>query len=210
MIHYSLDAMTEAGISEIAVVVGYQAEKIPDALKYRYPYLTFIYNERYNEGNALSIHAALSFVSDEPFVVCMGDHPISPEIIRCLLSHQGYGGCVLCVDREAWLSSQVNDATRVQVDSDGNITAIGKQLKAWNAIDTGVFKMTPRVFPVIDRLIEMSGEDVGISDVVRFMGDAGETFSTCDVSGMFWADVDTPEDYRTINSLMREKYADGL
>lgn len=60
MIHYSLDALTEAGISEIAVVVGYQAEKIPDALKYRYPYLTFIYNERYNEGNALSIHAARS------------------------------------------------------------------------------------------------------------------------------------------------------
>ena len=37
LIHYPLDALRLAGISEVAVVVGYQAGKIGDALAVTYP-----------------------------------------------------------------------------------------------------------------------------------------------------------------------------
>ena len=201
LIHYPLNALRLAGISEVAVVVGYQAGKIGDALAVRYPEVRLIYNEHYDDGNALSVGVAREFVGDDPFVLCMGDHPISPEIVESLLSHP-WDGCILCIDPKAVHPAQLNDATRVLVDQHGLIDRIGKDLKVWSAIDTGVFKMTQEVFSVIDYLVSRQGGDVGISDVVRHMGAAGQPFATCDVTGSFWSDVDTADDYAAVVSLL--------
>ena len=209
MVHYSLDALRSAGISDIALVIGYQAEKILEAFEETQPDLTFVHNEHYLGGNALSVYAARSFVSDEPFVVCMGDHPISGQIVRSLLSHD-MDGCVLCVDLEACHPSQVNDATRVLLDRSSRITAIGKRLNVWNATDIGVFKMTGDVFTAAERLMEYQGTQVSITDVVTLMVDEGYAFATCDVSGMFWADVDTQEDYLSVDSLLRDGYGERV
>ena len=209
LIHYSVDALSATGISEIAVVVGHQAQKIRDVLSETHPELTLIYNERYHGDNALSVYAARSFVMGEPFMVCMGDHPVSPEILQSL-SYDRRDGSVLCVDRGPWHTSQTNDATRVLVDSRGYIASIGKQLGAWNAIDTGVFKMTEEVFPAVEGLMESRGTRVGITDMVTAMGEGGRPFATCDVTGMFWADVDTLQDYHSVESLVREEYGERV
>ena len=51
---------------------------------------------------------------------------------------------------------------------------------------------------------------MSITDVVTFMGKIGQTFATCDVSGMLWADVDTVEDYEAVGSLLRENYGERV
>jgi len=38
------------------------------------------------------------------------------------------------------------------------------------------------------------------------MGDKGKHFQICDVSGQFWADVDTSEDYDSVRALLRGGY----
>ena len=209
LIQYSLDALDSAGISDVAVVLGYQAEKVEDAVRAIAPDVTFVRNEHFEEGNAISLRVARDFVGDGPFVLSMGDHTISPEMVRRLLSCRREG-CVLCVDQEAWHPSQLDDATRVLMDRSGDITAIGKRLKVWNAIDTGVFRMTADVFPVIDRLMEDEGLDVSLSSIVRWMGSNGLPFGVCDVSGLFWADVDTREDYQAVGDLLKELHGRRL
>ena len=54
------------------------------------------------------------------------------------------------------------------------------------------------------------GDDVGITDVVRYMGGVGKPFATCDVSGEFWADVDTLDDYESVDILLREQYGERV
>jgi 1L-myo-inositol 1-phosphate cytidylyltransferase len=139
----------------------------------------------------------------------MGDHLISPEIVQRLMSSRRRG-CVLCVDTAAWHPSQLDDGTRVMVGLSGEILSIGKRLAVWNAIDTGVFKMTRGFFPAIDHLMEENGLDVSITDVVRHMGRNGHRFGTCDVSSMFWADVDTQEDYLAMESLLKEQHGERV
>ena len=209
LIHYAVEALQAAEVSEIAVVVGYRGDQIVTVLGEAFPELTFLRNEQYSEGNALSVRVAEPFVGDEPFVLCMGDHAISNRIVSSLLSnHQA--GCILCVDPDARHPSQVDDATRVLVSPTGWIEAIGKHLEVWNATDVGVFSMTSGVFEAIDRLMFARGGDVGISDVVTLMGERGNPFGTCDVGGMFWADVDTMEDYHLVDSLVRETNGAGV
>lgn len=201
LIHYPISALWQAGVTEVAVVVGHNATKVEEALAEVLPGIKFLYNKNHLWGNALSIGVARDFVEDGPFVVCMGDHPISPEIVGRLLSHP-WDGNILCIDPKASHSAQLNDATRVLVDGNGYVDRIGKGLKTWNAIDTGVFKMTPFFFSAIDFLTGRQGMEVGISDVVRHMGAVGQPFATCDVGGAFWSDVDTLEDYLAIDSML--------
>ncbi len=204
IISYTLEALASAGILDICVVVGYLGEDVKRFLKKDYPLLTFVTNEDYQMGNALSLYAARFFVSDAPFVLCMGDHLIDSEIVRRLL-YNGERSCTLCVDHEARYSSQTNDATRVLLDASGRIVNIGKDLEVWNAIDTGVFRMTGEMFPVIEGLMESRGPMVSISDTLRLMGEERRPFTTCDVSGLFWADVDTLDDYISVDRLLEEK-----
>lgn len=201
LIHYPIKALLLAGVTEIAVVVGHNAAKVEEAVGSVYPEIKFLYNENFLGGNALSIGVARDFVADGPFVVCMGDHTISPEIVASLLSHS-WDGNTLCVDPDASLPAQLNDATRVLVGEEGYIDSIGKDLETWSAIDTGVFKMTKEVFSVIDLLTHRLGTEVGISDVVRYLGAIGRPFSTCDVGGAFWSDVDTLDDYAALESIL--------
>ena len=155
------------------------------------------------------MYAARSFVRREPFVVCMGDHAISAALVDRLMAGS-WDGCVLCVDAAAWHPSQINDATRVWLDDRGYVGQIGKELTVWNAIDTGVFQMTRDVFPAVEHLMHRRGHEVTITEVVRLMGERGRPFATCDVSGAFWADVDTPEDYESVAGLLREKYGERV
>jgi len=201
LIHYPISALRLAGVEEITVVVGHNAVKVERFLSELYPEIRFLYNANYRWGNALSIGVVRVFVEDNPFVVCMGDHPISNRIVENMLS-SSWNGTVLCVDPEATQPAQLNEATRVLVNDDGYIVRIGKDLQLWNAIDTGVFKMTPDVFPVIDLLTNRQGMNIGISDVVRHMCVNGWPFSTCDVEGEFWSDVDTLDDYVAIKRMM--------
>ena len=205
IITYPIDALVTAGITDISIVVGYRANEITGYLKKQYPNLNFSYNEDYDGDNALSVFAAHPFIGDDPFVLAMGDHLISPSIVTTLLSNRDINR-TLCVDAESNNASQLSDGTRVMADSMGRIIEIGKELKDWQSIDTGVFMMDAEVLYNIKYLMKHNGKRVSISEVVQHMADTGRHFQVCDVSGQFWADVDTAEDHDSVSNLLRGGY----
>jgi choline kinase len=88
----------------------------------------------------------------------------------------------------------MREATKVQMDSSGFISRIGKGLYRWDAIDTGVFLLTHRFIQVATELILHEGMGLEISEVIQHIVDFGGRFATCDATGLFWADMDTEED----------------
>lgn len=210
LICWTLDALVSVGITEVGVVVGYHAEKIINALQDVSPELSleFIENPDWRGENGRSLHAAREYAGDAPFVLCMGDHVASPNVIKSLVAMED-GPSVLCVDSNAELSFQVDDATKVVVGSEGNVVEIGKDLRWWNAVDTGIFRLDPVVFEATDYLIRSEGRGLELSQVVRLFTEENTPFATCDVNGMFWADVDTLEDYRAVERLMLQEVVNG-
>ena len=209
IITYPINALLAAGISDITVVVGYRGDEVTNYLEGLYPDLNFSYNEHYDGDNAVSVYAARSFVEDAPFVLAMGDHLISPSIVATLLSNSSLNR-TLCVDAVATSESQVSDGTRVMTDSMGRIIEIGKDLQIWQSIDTGVFMMDGEVLDNIEYLMTHQGTKVSISELVGHMAGGGRHFRTCDVSGQFWADVDTTEDHDSVSDLLRGGIDYGL
>ena len=201
LISYPIEALAAAGISEIAIVVGYLSDKVIEALGDGSNFgvrLQYIFNPDYLGGNAISVYKARDWAQGVPIVLCMGDHIIDSKLVRCLVNRLSLTE-TLCVDYTPAEYHQLAEATRVAVDSAGYINDIGKDVVCWNALDTGVFLLTDCFFQALDELIPRFGIDIEISDVIRFLVSRGHRFNTCGVSGHYWADVDTPEDLKMVN-----------
>ncbi|MEE8443336.1 MAG: sugar phosphate nucleotidyltransferase, partial [Dehalococcoidia bacterium] len=205
LIHRTLEALYSVGIDEVAVVVGHKAARVVPALMQECwdVHLEYIENHDWRGGNALSLSVARDFVMGGPFIMCMGDHLVSPEMLATVVAAEDQAN-VLCVDSQAWHPCQLDEPTRVLVGPEGLIAGIGKELAVWNAVDTGVFKLDGDVFEAIDHLKLKQGIDVEMSDVVRLFGHRSRPFGTCDILGSFWADIDTLEDYQSVDRLMGE------
>ncbi len=196
LIKYPIEALAAAGISEIAIVVGYMENQVIEALGSGCDYgvkLHYISNSDYLGGNAISIYKARDWAQGEPVVLCMGDHLIEREMVRRLLDRQVFKE-TLCVDYTPAQHHKLAEATKVTVDHAACIRDIGKALVNWDALDTGVFLLTEEFFQALYKLIQHRGIDVEISDVIRYLVSRGSPFDTCNVSGCSWADVDTEED----------------
>jgi len=202
LIYYPIQALAAAGINEIAIVVGYLASQVSEALGDGSHFgvrLEYVLNLEYQAGNAISVNKVRPWAAGEPFVLCMGDHLIEPGFVSRLLDGSPIAE-TLCVDFAPASHHSIAEATKVLMDSPGCIKHIGKELAYWNAVDTGVFLLTEKFLDAIDELIPELGLDVEIGDVVQFLVDRGFRFATCDVSGSFWADVDTEEDLNFVKT----------
>ena len=195
LIGYPIEAMAAAGISEIAIVVGYLGDKVAEVLGDGSSFdvkIHYIFNHDYMGGNAISVHKANDWTEGAPVVLCMGDHVIEKGLVSHLLNRPAVKE-TLCVDYTPAPHHQLAEATKVIVDKAGCIKGIGKSLAYWDALDTGVFLLTKNFFWALAELVPKFGINIEISDVIRFLINRGHRFGTCDVSGCFWADVDTEE-----------------
>jgi len=200
LISYPIEALVAAGISEIAIVVGYLGDKVIEVLGKSSDFgvrLQYIFNPDYLGGNAISVDKVRDWAQGEPIVLCMGDHLIERTLVKRLLDRQTFHE-TLCIDYTPAWHHQLAEATKVIVDSAGCIREIGKDLIHWDALDTGVFLLTENFFRALDELVPYLGIDIEISDVIRFLVSRGYRFDTFNASGCFWMDVDTEEDLNMV------------
>jgi len=196
LIRCPIEVLAAAGVSDIAIVIGYLGDSVIEALGNGDDFgvrLQYIYNSDYLGENAVSVYKAREWAQGEPVILCMGDHLIDGEIVKRLLCRSVLNE-TLCIDYTLAHHHELAEATKVTVDTAGYIKDIGKDLVNWDALDTGVFFLTENFFQALHELVQRRGIEVTISDVIRFLVGRGHTFDTCDVSGCFWADVDTKED----------------
>lgn len=206
LIEYTIDSFMQAGIRELVIVIGYRGEMIAKEIGNGSRYglkVSYAPNSCYEGGNGTSIYAARPFLADETFVLAMADHMIASSLLRRLLARKAVAD-TLCVDRSAKGIPQVNEATKVWVNDEDMVTQIGKGLKRWNAIDTGVFLFTPGIFLIVADLMQEHEGRCTVADaarrLIRLKG-----MQACDVSGAFWMDVDTPNDLQYAREALRRR-----
>ncbi|MEZ4224956.1 MAG: histidinol-phosphate transaminase [Polyangiaceae bacterium] len=198
-----LRALQESGIREAVVVVGHRGDEVRTAIESDPTLLLdlhFVDNERYLNKNGVSLLAAREFV-DRECVLTMADHLYSPELVRRLLSAElAADTCALAVDYDVERCFDLDDATKVKVDGT-RIADIGKEIAHYDAIDTGVFRIGPRLIEELARLDELQG-DCSLSEGVCALAERG-AFVTVDVGDVRWIDVDTPAALERAEAMLR-------
>ena len=182
--------LERAGVKEVGIVVGFMSEVLVSSLQ-KYDFsarLHFFQNDEFDKPNGTSLLKAASFVR-EPTYLLMSDHLWSPSLLDAvgrtqLTASQAALGVDYGIDR----CFDLPDATKVWVQ-EGRIRHIGKEIDRYNAIDTGVFLVTPAL---IEALRSVDGErGCSLSQGVAVLAEAGNMVAT-DTGDACWIDVDTP------------------
>ena len=182
-----------AGVERFFVVSGYRGEELRAALdvfsaREAIP-IVHVSNDEWQRGNGVSVLKARPFL-DGPFLLSMCDHLVDPAILRDLMASTPEPDTVtLAVDfNVAGSINDLDDVTRVMC-SNGRIQHIGKVIREFNAIDTGIFLCTPVIFDALE-VSQASGDD-SISGAMNVLArrDRARVF---DIQDRLWLDVDDP------------------
>jgi CDP-L-myo-inositol myo-inositolphosphotransferase len=205
----------EAGLSRFFVVTGCQAPRVEAFLSElavrRNLAISAIRNEAWEAGNASSLLAA-RHVLEGNFLLLVADHIFDPAILSRLLEQQLQPGeIVLAVDFRVDDTALVDieEATKVAVQ-DQWVTAIGKQLPSYDALDTGIFLCSPAILPAFQASI--CEGDGSLADGVRRPA-AERQARVLGIGEHSWVDVDTARDLRKARRLLAKTLAkpdDGL
>ena len=195
--------LRQAGVEDIFVVSGYRGDELraelDDYAMREKATITHIVNEQWNRANGLSVLKAKLHLA-EPFLLTMCDHLVDPQIYRLLATaHFEPDTVTLGVDFN--LENPLNDpedVTRVKC-TNGRIEHIGKIIRDFNAIDTGVFRCTPIIFAAMEESLAQGDESIsGAMNVLAQWGKA----RVFDIGDRLWVDVDDPAAFRKAEELL--------
>ncbi|MFQ5990171.1 MAG: CDP-alcohol phosphatidyltransferase family protein [Candidatus Methylomirabilales bacterium] len=185
-------AAHSAGLNAYTVVSGYKGERVREALDQlafsRNLRISHLINEDWEKENGFSVLKAKALLN-ENFVLLMADH-IFDESVLLHLKNQPIGEdeVILAVDYNIHSNNFVDqhDVTKVLVEDD-RIVDIGKDIKKYNAYDTGVFLCSPAIFPAIEESVHRG--DGSLSGGIRVLAQTRKA-KVVDIQDAFWIDVD--------------------
>ncbi len=193
-----------AGVEQFLVVSGYRGDAVRSALdviaEREGISIRHINNEEWQRGNGVSVSKARPFLNG-PFVLSMCDHLVDPDILRELMASGTEPDTVtLAVDFNiAGSINDPDDVTRVKC-ADGRILNIGKVIRDFNAIDTGIFLCTPVIFEALAS--SQAAGDESISGAMNVLARQGKA-RVFDIGGRVWLDVDDPASLEKAEALLQ-------
>ena len=198
----TLTSAFEAGIRDAHIVLGYDADRVLTAACWGAPSdlnLHFHYNENWHEENGLSLLTARPHLNGHPFAILMGDHLFEPRILRQLLAApRGPGEAVMSVDSREVEPEIADEATKVRMFGN-RVTAIGKTLDTFDALDTGLFVCQSSIFDEAQESCTQG--DTTLSGAVRRLAARG-LVSGMDIGDARWCDIDTTDDLQLARQLV--------
>ena len=201
-------------LTDFYMVTGYNSEKVKQYLdrfsQSRNINITHITNEEWEKGNGISVLKAKKLLNDN-FILLMGDH-VFDELILKKLRNEGIadGEVMLAVDYNIKTNKlvDVNDVTKVLVE-DNRILDIGKDIRKYNAYDTGIFLCSPAIFSAIEE--SLHNDDSSLSGGIRVLASKGKA-KAFDVKDDYWIDVDDEKTFKKAESKLLDtlkKTSDG-
>jgi choline kinase len=194
LISYTLDALSSAGIKTIHFVVGYERERMIAQIKQLIPsgvIASFIENRDWQKQNGISLLAAADRVA-KPFLLTMSDHLFENAIIDVLMDCSDVDLLNVAIDRKLHSVFDLKDAMKLRTDGK-RLVAIGKNLRDYDAIDTGLFICPLEIFDHLERAKSVSDRnDCSLADGVRLLA-RDKKVCAIDIGDCWWQDVDTPQ-----------------
>jgi len=186
---HQLSAMAEAGIGPTAMVVGYRADDVKDAIGLRAEY---IQNSRWNRTNSLySFWLAREWLGG-PAVIMNSDVLFSPLVLERLLEVEGDA---VVIDSS---SGRSREQMKVEV-VDGRLRDMSKALSPdrVSGENVGILKLSEEsveeLFSEADELIRRGHENSWLGEAVRRLA-ARKPVAVVDVADLPWIEIDFPTD----------------
>jgi|SaaInlStandDraft_7_1057024.scaffolds.fasta_scaffold16157_2 choline kinase len=197
----------KVGISDFFVVTGFNhlaidkfVKKISTPQKIK---ITTIYNKHWEiKANGYSALQAKNHV-EGVFFLLMADHMFDNTILQDMKNHYNQFECniLLGIDNNIKdYDGDIHDATKVLIKNNF-ISNIGKNIKEYSAIDTGIFLCDDLLFKSLEFCD--SKNKTTLTDAILHLSH-NSFVRGFDVDSRFWVDIDTREDYNKAKSKLKE------
>jgi len=198
----TLAAARDAGVEHATVVLGYQADRVralaERAASRRFA-VSFVVNPQWHLENGVSALAARDAIAYERFALLMGDHVFEPEVLARMLRQPMAGDeSLLAIDAREVPPAIADEATKVRRVGT-RIVAIGKDLREYDALDTGVFVCAPSLFPALEAA--QAAGDTTLSGGIRELAKRG-LMHGLEIGDARWCDIDTVSDLAAAESAL--------
>ena len=205
MSQYCIESIREAGITDIAIIIGgLGSNKVREYYENGENFgvnLTYI-EQDYPRGIAHAVNLCKDFVSNEKFVVFLGDNIIQKSISEFAKNFEGsnYDASILLC--------KVDNPSRFGIADvkDGKILKIMEKPEnpPTNLAVTGIYFLTPKIFDVIDRLKPSSRDELEITDALEMLLNENDNISYSMITD-YWKDTGTPDDVLNANRQVLER-----
>ena len=194
-----LQSLAAAGISDIALTIGHQAEAIRRAVAKAgfADRVRFIENDRYREGSLISLWTQRETLrAGNPVLLMDGDVLYDRRMLKRLLGAPGEA--VLLVDRAIEPGDEpVKVCFRGETIVD--FRKLPERVHDWHGESVGFFKFSPVMAAALaDRCERRMAEGPASTEYEEAIRDLivedGNAFHACDVSDLPWTEIDFPED----------------
>ena len=205
MIAYLLDAVRGAGVDDITLVVGYQADKVRAALGEAYRYV--LQERQLGSGHAvLYAKEALAGTSEHILVLC-GDSPLfTSETIRLLAEHHRQTGAAITLvsavpDNPSGYGRILRAAGRIRgiVEEKG----AGDEVRAIREVNGGAYAFNAEwLWANIERMRVNPAGELNLTDLVEIAVSDGERVQAISCDPFEILGVNTPEQLAEVETLL--------
>ena len=204
MSQYVLEDLRDAGIKDIAIIIG---DVYPEKVKEFYGNgekfgvnLRYVYQDN-PKGIAHAISLCQDFIGDEKFVVYLGDNILRTGLLSYVQKFENSFDDALILLSEVANPSQFGV---VEIIENKIIKIIEKPKNPpSNYAVIGVYFLTPKIFEIIKTLKPSWRGELEITEALQSLMDAGFKIEHDYVSG-WWKDTGTPKDILHANQLILE------
>ncbi len=204
MSNYCVETLVQAGINEIAFIVGgIGAEKVKEFYGNGEKFGTkFSYIEQdFPKGIAHAISLCQDFIKGEKFVVFLGDNIINKDISEYISKFQKSNAAASLLLCEVDNPSQFGIA-EVKNNQIVKITEKPKNPSS-NLAVTGIYCLTPYIFEIIKKLKPSWRNELEIADALQMLIQEKKEL-TFEMITDFWKDTGTPKDIIEANRRILE------
>jgi len=204
LIDWLLEFFEPDFFDEVLVVGGFFYEDLRDHIHGRgYHRVRVIENSEYLKGNIFTLKRALAEFDRDSFLITNVDHVYPRRIFERMKTALADITAMCDFDRNLGA-----DDMKVKLRGDGRtVTAISKRLSDF---DCGYIGMTyvdslkEKLYrETVERAVERFGEKAVVENVLQVLAEDEKTAPViCDLSGVGWYEIDTPEELRSAEKLL--------
>ena len=194
MSQYCLEAISETGITDIAIIIGgVGSNKVKEYYGNGEKFgvnITYVKQDE-PKGIAHAIRLCKEFINNEKFVVFLGDNIIQKPIVNFVenFKKSNYDATVLLCEVDNPSRFGIAD---VENENIVKITEKPKNPKS-NLAVTGIYLLTPIIFEIIDNLKPSWRNELEITDALDKLLKNNDNISFEKITD-YWKDTGTPED----------------
>lgn len=204
VLFYGLEAIRDAGITDVGIVVGDTAPEIQAAVGDGAAFgihVTYIHQEA-PLGLAHAVLVARDFLGDDDFVMYLGDNFIVGGINDLVEEFQAAG------PQAQIMLTQVSDPRAfgvAELDADGQVIGLEEkpQQPKSNLALVGVYMFTPAIHEAVRALKPSWRGELEITEAIQWLIDNGKKVRSTAITG-YWKDTGNVTDMLEVNRLVLE------